>query len=183
MNIKRFALILAGVLVFTGTGRAQDFVVVFKTHYFSPSDRIFRAIYGGGWTYGAEATIRPWKNVGFWIGGHLYTKKGELTFTREETKLEIFPIGGGLKYMFTSGRTDFYAGLGIGYFHFSETNPIGNVDKAHIGTSAKIGTLIRLQQAIVLDLFIDYTYCRITPVDIAINIGGFLAGAGLGVEF
>ena len=181
--MKKYFLIPVSILILHAAGMAQDFTVVVKAHHFSPSDRVFRAIYGGGWTYGAEATIRPWKNIGFWLGGHLYTKKGELSFTREETKLEIFPIGGGLKYMTTSGRTDFYAGLGVGYFHFNETNPIGNVDKAHVGALAKIGTLIRLREAIVLDIFLDYTYCRLKPADTAINIGGFLTGAGLGIEF
>lgn len=181
--MKRPAVLLLALGLAASPAVAARIVVEVKTQYFAPRDEIFREVYGGGWMFGGEGTIRLGKHFGAWLGGSVLTKKGELTYTREETKLEIFPVGAGLKGMLTSGRADFYAGAGLVAFHFSERNPIGRVDKASLGYTLKAGTLLRLGDGLVLDIYTDFTDCRMQPGEVKFNIGGFNAGLGLGFEF
>ena len=63
-------------------------------------EKAFRDIYGEGIMYGGEVNIRVWKALEVWFGASYFYKKGELTFTKEETKLKIVPIGAGIKYSF-----------------------------------------------------------------------------------
>lgn len=181
--MKRLAILFLALSLVAGPAAAAKIVVEVRAHYFAPQDEVFRDVYGGGWMYGGEGTLRLGKHLGVWLGGSIFTKHGELTYTREETKLEIFPVGVGLMGLVSAGRADFYGGAGLVAVHFCEENAIGQVDKAALGFTIKAGTLVRLGDGLVLDLFADYTHCRMRPADIAFNVGGFNAGLGLGFEF
>ncbi len=181
--MKRVAVLILTLGFLASPAAAAKIVVEVRAHYFAPRDAVFRDVYGGGWMYGGEGTLRLGKHLGVWLGGSILSKRGELTYTREETKLEIFPVGAGLKGLISTGRVDFYGGAGLVDFHFSEKNPIGQVDKAALGFTIKAGSLFRLGDGLVLDLYADYTSCRMQPADVAFNLGGFNAGLGLGFEF
>ena len=181
--MKRLAVLFLALGLFAGPAAAAKTIIEFKVQYFAPRDALFRDVYGGGWMYGGEGTVRIGKHLGAWLGGSVLSKRGELTYTREETKLEIFPVGAGLKGLISAGRADFYAGAGVVYFHFSERNPIGRVDKANLGYTLKAGTFLRLGDGLILDLYADFTDCRMRPAGVKFNVGGFNAGLGLGFEF
>ncbi|MFA9409510.1 MAG: hypothetical protein ACERKJ_11860, partial [Candidatus Dadabacteria bacterium] len=115
-------------------------------------------------------------------------KKGELTFTKEETKLEIYPLGGGVKYRFSTGIFDLYAGAGLNYYQYKESNPIGgewqaDVSKRGRGYVYKIGSCVSVTGGFLIDLYVNSSYCRLKPADIEINIGGIEAGIGIGYRF
>lgn len=181
--MKRFAALFLALVLVAGQAGASKIIVEVRAQYFAPRDALFRDVYGGGWMFGGEGTLRLGKHLGVWLGGSVLTKRGELTYTREETKLEIFPAGVGLKGLISAGRADFYAGAGLMAFHFSERNPIGRVDQASLGYALKAGTLLRLGDGLVLDLYADFTDCRMQLAGVKFNVGGFNAGLGLGFEF
>lgn len=167
----------------TGISNAAKFTIEIKGSYFSPTEAAFQDIYGAGITYGGEVSIGLWKNLQFWLGGNYYSGDGELTYTGEETNLQIIPIGGGLKYEFSKGTLRFYGGIGINYYQYKESNVIGDVNEGGIGFVGKIGVNLNVTRNLFFDLFIDYSYCKMTPADITINIGGIAAGIGLGYVF
>lgn len=183
MNMKKLMGTLAFILFLSGLTAASDFMIEFNTHYFNPSDKDFRDIYGGGLMYGGEASIGVWKGLGIWFGGSYFSKKGELTFTKERTELQITPVGGGLKYRFGKGIVSFYVGAGLHSYQYKESNPIGDVSKGGLGYVGRLGSYIKVTGGLLIDLSLTYSICNIEPADFEINIGGMGAGVGIAYEF
>ena len=181
--MKRLIGIITVILFFSGFANAVDFMIELRAHYFSPSEQIFRDIYGGGVMYGGEVSIEFWKNLQFWLGGNYYSGDGELTFTKEETSLQIIPIGGGLRYKLPVEIFSFHVGVGINYNLYKESNILGEVNEGGIGYVGKIGVMIKVVKGLIFDMFGEYSYCKMTPADFTINIGGIAAGIGLGYIF
>jgi opacity protein-like surface antigen len=180
--MKKMAVI--GLAVLMASTSAFSFIVLeAKGQYFSPSERYFRDIYGAGWMAEGEIGIRLFRGLELWAGGGYFSRKGQLTFTREETTLTILPVGGGLRYRITSGKISGYVGAGVNYYQYKESNPIGDVSKKSAGFVVKAGVFFRIVPGLLLDLNLGYTYCKMTPADFEINIGGIAAGAGLAIEF
>jgi len=180
------SLLLAPLMLAKNTGvgiHKKSGIFELKGGYFYPTESAFKDIYGGGGQFGAELILPIWNKLDIWLAGNFFQKKGELTFTKEETKLQIIPAGAGLRYRLTSGVADLYFGAGVNYYFFKETNPIGTASKGGVGYIGKLGVCFHVLKGVVFDLFFDYSYCRIKPADFTINIGGIAAGAGLGFAF
>ncbi|MCJ7651991.1 MAG: hypothetical protein MUP85_25610 [Candidatus Lokiarchaeota archaeon] len=181
--MKKTFNIIASMFLFSGIVHATTFSIELKGSYFSPSEKAFQDIYGGGITYGGEVAIGLWKNLQFWLGGNYYSGNGGLTYTGEATSLKILPIGGGLKYELSSGILGFYGGVGVNYYQYKESSVIGNVNEGKIGFIGKLGLSLNVTKGLFIDLFVNYSYCEMTPADFTINIGGFDVGGGLGYKF
>ena len=41
----------------------------------------------------------------------------------------LYPLGGGLKYKLSTEIFDLYAGAGLNYYRYKESNPLGDVSK------------------------------------------------------
>jgi opacity protein-like surface antigen len=181
--MKKFMIVIFVVALFSGLAHASDIIVEIKAHYLSPSEEAFKDIYGGGLVYGGEVSIGVWQGLDVWFGGNYFSKTGELTFTKEETKLEIYPLGAGLRYRISTGILDLYAGAGLNYYRYKESNPIGEVSEGGLGYVGKLGSFIKVMGGILLDLYVNYSYCKLKPADFEINIGGIEAGVGVGYQF
>jgi hypothetical protein len=181
--MKRILTIFAVCLILSGTMFGGDGIFEIKGLYFNPTEQAFKDIYGSGPMFGGEITAQVWRNAYLWVGGSFYTKKGKLTYTEEETKIQLIPLGVGVKFLFGSGNIDFYAGGGVNYFLFKETNVLGNISDGGLGFCGKAGLYLRPGGGLVFDLFADYSYCKIEPADFKINIGGLSFGIGLGYQF
>jgi hypothetical protein len=180
-NMKKFATLVLAIVVFS----LPAFPVTFglKGIYFSPADKTFKDVYGGGPMYGAEIGIKIVGGLSFWISGGYYAKNGILTYTKEETKLTIIPVGGGLRYEFLTGAVSPYLGAGANYYFYKESNPIGRVDKGGVGFVGRAGVVVRITRWFLIDLNAGYSYCRFKPADFTVNIGGIEGGAGLTFSF
>lgn len=180
--MKKAFILLATLISLSGWAIAGDGVIELKGSYFTPSDKDFKDIYGSGLMYGTELTFGVWKNLDIWIGISYFSKSGQLTLTEEETSFKMTPISGGVKYRLSTGTVKFYGGLGLSYFTSKESNVIGDVTKNGLGYIVKVGSYVKVISRLVIDLYIDYSYCKIKPPDFGVNIGGIAAGIGLGYE-
>jgi hypothetical protein len=117
------------------------------------------------------------------VWGELFFKERELTFTKDETKLEIYPLGGGLKYRLTTGVFNLYAGADLNFYQYKESNPLWDVSKGGLGYIGKIGSYVNVTGGFLIDLYVNYSYCRLKPADFKIDIGGIEAGVGIGYSF
>ncbi len=172
---------MALFMIICGTVGATSIRFEAKAKYFNPGEQAFKDIYGSGIMFGAEISIGIWKNLELWVTGGTFSKTGELTFTKEQTKLRITPAGIGIKYVHPAGsKMDIYGGIGINYYSYNEENPIGEVKTNKIGYIGTIGTYVKVTEGIFFDLFFDYSHCKIKPDEINVNIGGFGAGVGIG---
>jgi len=182
--MKRLIGIIAITIFLCGLANARDFTVELKGHYFIPSEEAFRDVYGGGITFGAEASVEVWRGLAVWLGGSYFSGKGELTVTKEETELKIMAFGGGIKYIFPAGAgIDVYGAGGVNYYSYKEENVLGEVSKGGVGAVVKAGGLVKIINGLFLDVYLNYSYCKMKPADYKINIGGFGAGVGLGYRF
>jgi hypothetical protein len=161
-----------------------------KNHYFSigvsyffPAEERFKTVYGNAMVLDAELTFGIWKGLEVWAGGSYLSKKGELTYTKEETKLKITPLRGGLKYRIIKGKFNLYAGAGVGYYQLKESNPIGVVSKGGIGYLVKLGGFFSFGGKGLFEIYTEYSQCRIKPTDFTIDIGGLKVGLGFGWLF
>lgn len=168
---------------------AQHLKIEAKSGYFRPSERAFRNIYGNGWRYGGEISlgvdINNSHGIDVWINGKSFHKKGELTYNKEETKVKILGFGTGLRYRINLLNRILYpyAGLGVNYNQFIETNKFGKLRHYEWGYEGQLGVYIRPIKKLLIDLYLGYSYCKMKPEDIGFNIGGIAAGIGLGYEF
>ena len=181
--MKKMISIAAILFLLSGIGYAGDVIFKVKGSYFHPSDKAFKDIYGGGVMYGVEAGAEIRKNLEIWVGGRYFSKKGKLSLTREETKLKIIPIEGGLRYTLSLRSANLYGGIGISYYLYKETNPIGNVDWGELGAVARVGSFVEMNQRWTIDFYVSYSYCKMRPADFKINIGGIEAGIGIGYRY
>ena len=147
--------------------------------YFQPSDADFKSIYGGGYKYGGEIAFNLTKGLDLWLDGGYYAKTGSLTYTKEETKLTLIPIGAGVRYRFLPGKLQPYVGAGARYTIFKESNVIGDVSSGGIGFIGKAGLAFFFAKSIGIDVHLAYSVCKMKPKDFEFDVGGLEIGAGL----
>lgn len=171
------------MVLFSALSYAKGFSIEARGYYFQPTDQYFKDIYGKAVSFGGEIGINVWKGVNIWIGGDYLSKKGKLTFTEEETELQVIPITCGVRFQFTESGLIPYVGIGIGYFKYKETNPIDSVEKGDVGYIGKVGCFFKIMGGLFFDIEGSYSYCRVKPAEVEADLGGLKAGIGLGFEF
>lgn len=184
--MKKYILISAAILLMTAPllqAQAGSFRIEGLVHYFQPSDNIFKDIYGSGMAYGGEIGIRIMDWVSLWAGADFYSQTGELTFTGEDTELQIFPIYGGLMFELPNQQFHPYAGFGVGYFQYKEESPIGSVDGGELGYIVQAGVRVNVVSSLFFDIKGSYSICKTQPADFEIDLGGLKGGIGIGFEF
>jgi len=159
------------------------FSIKFRSSYFIPSEQSFKDIYSGGLAVGGEINIKLLKFLDLWLIGNYYSKKGNLPFTEEETKMTLIPLGAGLRLRFHEGIINPYLCIGPVVCIFKETNPIGVAEGTGVGIIGQAGCFFKIIGGLLLDLSVNYSYCTVKPQKIKADVGGIQAGIGLGYEF
>ncbi|HDZ27145.1 hypothetical protein LCGC14_1260590 [marine sediment metagenome] len=183
--MKKLLAIIAATIFLSGLASAFNISVELKGSWLQSSERAFEDIYGDEliMMYGAEISIGIFGPLEAWFEGSYSLKKGKLSFTQEETKLKIIPTGAGLKFRFPVEEIDFYVGVGLNYYAYEESNPLGEVKKYGLGYIGKIGASKKIMGGLMIGFYLDYSYCKLKPADFGVNIGGFHIGWRLGYEF
>lgn len=151
--------------------------------YFSPADADFRSIYGGGALVGGGFSFPLADRIDLWFEGGYFGKTGSLTYTLEETKLTLVPLGIGVDYYFIPGKIHPYIGAGVRLVFFHETNVLGDVKDRAIGGVIRAGLAIPLSGRLGSDLRAAFSFCRMQPADFEFSVGGLELGAGLTYRF
>lgn len=189
MRKKRFIVGGMGILLLSSFLNAKIARLEISGSYFYPSEKAFREIYGQGAKFGIDISRNIWKDLEFHFEIHYFSKRGNLTFTRESTRVKILPLGANLRYIFLKKKIQFYAGAGLTYNYFEEKNPIGRVKESKPGLSVKVGGykkvtgLKKFIKEFIIDAYMNYNYCPMKPTEIEIDIGGLDLGVALGFDF
>jgi len=178
---KIFVLILMVILCSATSMAAVSFGL--RLAYFSPSDPDFRTIYGGGGMFGGDALFSLSKSLDLWLDAGYFGKTGGLSYTLEETKLTLVPIGVGLRYRILPGKVVPYVGAGVRYIFYGEKNLLGEINSGGVGFVGKAGLTVALSDHFGLDIQAAYSTCKMQPADFEFNVGGFEFGAGLVYSF
>lgn len=201
-SFKFNPIVIAVILLIVSMVRAEDTILEFKAGYFLATDCIFKNIYDkGGAIYGPEVTFSL-NDSKCWYGFasvNYFQKDGNSLGLGDATKVELVPLGIGVKYFIPSSysRFDFYVGLGFQPVHTKVINCSPYVPAKQsqwgFGGVAKIGTYINITHNLLLDLFIDYSFVNVNfktaqipagPVTpLKADISGAIFGVGLGYRF
>jgi len=154
-----------------------------RAGFFLAGDSAFGDVYSNGPVFGGELRIGKGKIVG-WLEGTYRAHTGAMTFTGDETKMSVIAVEAGALYRFMSGSMTPYAGLGLGYHMFTETNEIrGEAKKSKPGFCVLAGVSVAFGKSLVLDGRVKYSMCTMTPADFKIDVGGLTLGLGAGIRF
>jgi len=175
--------LILGFVVLIGPLSAENFLFEINSHYFIPTEQAFKDVYGNGFRYGAELAVRVLGDLDVWLGGDLFLKNGELTFTKEETELRVIPVMAGLKYRLPVGSFDLYLAAGASYCFYNEESALGATTDSGIGVVGRLGTLIKVVGGLVIDLSFKYSYIPFDFPTVDVDIGGLEAGLGIGYRF
>lgn len=186
---KAILLIGIGLLVLLSPLQGEIARLELSASYFYPFEKAFRNIYSQGANYGLSIGRPVWKNLEFYFDVHYYYKRGKLTFTQEDTRIIVRPIGANLRYVFLRKKIHLYAGGGLTYNFFEERNPIGTVKESKLGFSVRTGGYTRItgfqkvMKEFIIGIYISYAYCKMKPAEIEFNIDGLNTGVSLGFAF
>jgi hypothetical protein len=182
----KFIAVLSALALYAGPAGAAGTSVTLRGGYFSPSDEIFRDVYGGGPAFGLEIAVPVAGVLHAWAGAELFSKKGLTTESEEATEVRIVPLYAGLRCQFSGKKVRPYVGAAAGYFLISEKNPLGTASDGGIGFLGQAGLLVGLGPSLALDVHAGYRACTVTtegddPVEA--KLGGLSAGLGLAYRF
>ena len=161
----------------------KKFILLVRVDNYSPSEKIFKDIYGGGINYGGEIKISLWKGISMNFSFSIFSKKGEMTLLGEETKVNIIPIELGVLYKFLKKKINPYIGAGMGYYTFSEQSFLGKVTANNVGYFGQLGVTIYPTKSFLIDINAKYNFCNVKVGEIKSNIGGIRIGLGMGFCF
>lgn len=168
---------------FPVTKKEKKNTFLVRVDYFSPSEEMFKTVYGSGPNYGGEIMVSLWKGISIHFGASVFSKKGEMTPLGDETTINIIPVELGILYKFSKTKINPYIGAGLGYYSLSEESYLGKVTANNIGYFGQLGLAINLTGAFVIDFNAKYSLCDVEIDEIKNNIGGIRIGGGIGVCF
>lgn len=187
MKRTHLRLLIAAILVLTaGKAWGAGFSLTLKGGYFMPADQVFKDVYGSGPIFGAEFAAPLAGGLHVWTGAEIFTKKGLLPVTEEETSARIVPVFAGLRYHVGSSSVRPYLGAAAGYFMLHEENPLGTANESGFGFLVRGGLLVKIAGPLSLDLHGNYSGCTIKsddPDPLEAKIGGLQAGGSLVIRF
>ena len=178
----RFSIVL-GFILLAPSLLASDLSMTIFGQYFIPSDSAFKDLYGNGGAFGGKIKYSFGTNYGIWLSGSYYKQEGELSFTKEETVVKVVPLAAGISFQIPGEWLRVYLDGGLGLFYFNEDNPIGKVTSNRLGYLARIGTSFFPVKNLIFDVYMQFSSCKIRPVEIEASIGGLSFGVGLGWRF
>lgn len=182
--MKKTILIVLGLWLMAGLVQAKGFRVEIKGSYFSSENSIFRDVYGSAAKFGLEAGLGIAKNVSIWVGLDYLRKSGELTESKEETRVWITPLTLGVRYEIPAGeKLRFHVAAGIQEVFFKEEASLGTVKENALGFIVKGGGMYRLTKTVGVGLFLAWSTCKMTHGDVEFKVGGLDLGAGVEIRF
>ena len=124
-------------------------------------------------------------NLNLYLDVKYMSRKGMLTYTKEETTLSFLPISGGLRYVLPLDVVHPYVGVGTDVFFYFEENPIDTVVNAARGTHLLIGAYVHPLEDVplALNLRLKWTSAKTTEQDRTVNLGGLEYGLAVAFIF
>lgn len=177
-QMKKASILLLMCLLSVGSLMATDVFIGVYGGYFIPKDERFKEIYSNGTQIGSEMNWSLEEMVSLQLGFYYQTADGELSVSKEDTKIRIVPITLSLRMQKPIKMIVPYIGGGFGFYYFRETNVIGTVSDSKFGFFGETGLIVWVSKRIGFDFRYRYDSCKVKPTDIAANIGGshFIAG-------
>ena len=186
--MARLAGILTLALLASGLtrGTERQGTLEFYVGQYNIREPLFKTVYEpGGSIQGLILSSTLVFNLDFYLELKALYLKGELTYSKEPTKLLIAPISLGLRYVLPLGFVQPYAGAGVDFYLFYESNAIGSLFNYVRGYHGLGGVYVRFAKGfpILLNFKFKLTKATFEINERQIELGGPEYGAGLVIAF
>lgn len=186
------ALVLAALALLSAQSAPQAQAVerqgtleVFLGRY-DIQEPLFKKVYQpGSAVQGIILSSALFFNIDFYLELKAIYKTGQLTYSKEKTKLLLVPVSLGLRYGLPLGIVEPYAGGGLDFFLFYESNPIGSLFNYVQGSHLLGGVYLRFAKSfpILLNFRIKSTWAQAQVNGRKVELGGLEYGGGLVIAF
>jgi opacity protein-like surface antigen len=149
---------------------------------FSPTDEIFKTVYGNGPVYGGEFRLHIRGRFYISLEGGYFKKTGKLTVTQDPTTMTVFPIDAMVVFHALSGYIMPYVGAGGATCKYTEKNVIGKVNEWGYGF-AVCGGITAHWRSIGIDARVKYSSVKVKPLEDDVNLGGLTFSIAAGYIF
>lgn len=181
--MKRGLIFILFITISTVSLAAMDLSLGIYGGYFIPSDQDFKDIYGNSFRFGSETDWKISTMFSLRAGVGYQSSTGELTFTGEETSLQIFPVDLGVRFHIPIKRFIPYVGGAVGIYFYKEKNPIGVVNDSALGVVGEAGFIIQISTKFDLDFRFKFDRFQAKPSEMEANLGGMHAVIGVRYKF
>lgn len=149
--------------------QADPFLFEMSAAYFYPTNSRFRDIYSEGVIYTLEIDRELCCQLHSWTSVSYFHKSGHFVGTKGATKIDLVPVGFGLKYIYYCDRFHPYLAIGpvFTYMKIDNNSPffIGTVSQWGFGGIFKAGVQAdfcnRGNHSWSLDFFASYSHTKI----------------------
>ena len=182
--MKKFVLIKILILCSPFFLPASDsFFLSGSVSYPLPSDRDFRDIYGsGGISPEIKTGVIIFKHVSAWGGYGFLSKKGTVPVFEAEAKSTQHFFSFGIGYNGTiSPKFGYQAGLGMMIVSYKEEALGEQISDSTFGYRIDAAMNYRINKNIYMAFSVAFLSASDKVGDVAIRLGGFKAGLGLGI--
>lgn len=184
-KMKKLLIIFSALFFLNSFALSDGFKVGGSLGYYAVADSIYKETYGSGnLIYGGTVSFDVTRNIELRGEMGYFKDKGKTTLIKEEIKFSIIPTVIGMRYKFIEIKNlNPYLGIGVDFYSFKESAPIGNTSDSTTGFHIEMGSYITLGQRFYIDLFVRYVNADAKPYDEKIKLGGFRTGIGIGYSF
>lgn len=195
MKIKLLLCVLLFPL-FLSANPCDHWSVEGRVAYLYPMSKKFRRIYPeGGADYQLEISRKFCNHWAIWANTSWFHKKGHSTGIHYRTRIDLIPVGIGLKKSFCLTECiDVYLGAGVNYTFLRLKNYSDfvkrHMDKEAFGGVIKSGVNYQVSEHIYAGLFIDYMIQRFNfhghrhhVYRHDVNADAFKFGGNIGMSF
>lgn len=161
--------------------------------YFQPTSSYLRKVISGGTDYQLMLTYKWCNRLGVFFGVDYFSKEGRSTGTHSKTKLTLVPFTLGLKattilstFWDCSHVLQGYFLIGPRWYYARATNHVDYL--SHHNNAQGFGGVVGvgleyLTGCFSLNTFVNYSSAKLHGHSTHINVGGFVFGAGVGMNF
>jgi len=193
MTVKKLGLMVAlGIaslpVFFPPDARADQRQGTFEIYLgsYNINEQRFKSVYEtGGAIKGIILSSALFYNFDFYTEIKAFYKVGQLTYTKDETKLLLVPVSLGVRFVFPSQIILPYVGLGGDVYFYYENNFIGSVLNMAKGFHVLGGAYLQLGKKIplLLNVKLKYTTAKAKENDLRLELGGLEYGVSLALSF
>jgi hypothetical protein len=191
MNKQTAGLLVLAALAFiicpgtTEAAERQGTVELFLGNY-TIQEPLFKTVYEpGGALQGLILSSILFFNFDFYLELKALYKTGQLTYSKEKTTMLLVPVSLGLRYGLPLGFLQPYAGGGLDFYLFYESNPIGSLFNYVRGGHFLVGVYLKFAKnfPILLNFRLKNTWAQTEVNDRKVELGGLEYGGSLVIAF
>jgi hypothetical protein len=176
-----FALIPGGAW-----GKDRQGTLAFLYGRYDVADPRFESVYpAGGAMLGGALTASLFAHLEVGLEIKTLSRRGTLTYTKEETRFRLVPVSLSLRYVYPGGIFQPFAGGGLDYNVYYEKNPIGTTANAARGAHAEAGLYIQFERSVPILLIAKArrVWATADKDGRAVELGGWDFSGGLALAF